>query len=491
MRAIDHIAHIIARYRDDILLFVRSEFDVEPDVWQREALVAFANRDEARLKLCLSAAVGPGKSALLAWCGLWFLLCQGQNGIHPKGYAVSITRPNLRDGLWAELQLWREKSKLLSAFFRQNTERIYCKDHPRTWFIAARSFEKSADKETIGKTLSGLHSRFILYLCDEVGTMHPNILTSAEQGLSTSDMKFGRILAAGNPTDLGGALYHIVKRVPEQWKIISITGDPEDARRSPRISMEWARNQIDLYGRDDPWVRGHILGLFPLSAVNSLLSDEEVLEAMNRTYGVEQFGHAEKRIGVDVAGTGVDFNVLFPRQGLVAYPYVQMRQATSQELATRIITAKKKWGCDQVFLDATGGWGMGTVDALEAAGHGCHAINFSKRMKGTGFFNIRAKMLWDVAQWVKRGGALPKCDLLRREMTEPTYSYRNDELLMEPKDHIIKRLGYSTDRLDALGLTFALPEMENKATILEKVISEGQGRGRDFDPLRSVNKYNK
>ena len=351
-------AELIRAYREDILLFCEIELRVTPDIWQREALLAFANGNYRILRVALSACVGPGKSAVLSWCGLWFLLTQGDTEYHPKGLVVSITGPNLRDNLWAEIRLWLGRSKLLSAFFAMNSERIYAKDHPQTWFLACRTFEKKADREVIGRTLSGLHSKFLLYLIDECGGMPPQILSSAEQGMSTADIKFGRILAAGNPTDHSGALYHIVKRDLEKWKVVYISGDPEDPKRSPRISMEWAKEQIRIYGRDDAWVQAHVLGVFPSSSINTLLSHDEVVQAQRRHYRPEQYDFAEKRIGVDVAGGGMDLNVLFPRQGLVAFNYVSQRQCPPDQLAARIIASKVKWNCNHVFVDASGGMGQ-------------------------------------------------------------------------------------------------------------------------------------
>jgi len=38
-----------------------------------------------------------------------------------------------------------------------------------------------------------------------------------------------------------------------------------------------------------------------------------------------------------------------------------------------------------------------------------------------------------------------------------TYSFRGDRLLLEPKDQVKARLGYSPDDADAFALTFAQP----------------------------------
>lgn len=194
----------------------------------------------------------------------------------------------------------------------------------------------------------------------------------------------------------------------------------------------------------------------------------------------EQYDHSQKRLGVDVAGSGMDFNILFPRQGLVAFNYVSVAQATGRQIADRILDAQKRWGVDQIFLDGTGGWGYSAHDALIASGGYAHMIGFAEK-GGAGFLNRRAQMWWDMALWIKRGGCIPKCDQLHRELAELTYTYRGDALMMEAKDQLKIRLGYSPDRADALALTFALPELSTQSSILDRVADDRQTR--DWNPL--------
>src|SRR5690606_33976175 len=131
------------------------------------------------------------------------------------------------------------------------------------------SFAKKADVEAQGRTLSGLHAKSIFYLLDESGDMPTALLRSAEQGLSNCE--WGRIAQAGNPTSHDGVLYLAVSVQSHLWTVIRITGDPDDPKRSPRIDLEWAKEQIQLYGRDNPWVMAFILGQFPPGSLQSLL----------------------------------------------------------------------------------------------------------------------------------------------------------------------------------------------------------------------------
>ena len=484
-------SELIQSYREDILLCARVEFGFTPDPWQRKAMIAFADKDHVIFRIALSACVGPGKSAVLAILGWWFLLTQGEDGNHPKGAVLSCTEDNLKDNMWSELAKWGDRSALCRQLFTQSAKKIFSNDHPKTWFMSARSFPRAATPEDLGRTLSGLHARYVFFLVDECGAIHPNILKSAEQALSTVDIVFGRICIAGNPSDLTGMLYQVVKRDFSKWHIVYISSDPTDPDRTTRVSEKWAQEQIELYGRDDPWVRVHIMGKFPLSSIQSLLSDDEVEESFKRTYRPEEFNHAEKRLGVDVAGSGIDLNVLYPRQGLVAFNPSTIRQCRPSDLAARILLAKQRWGVQQVFVDSTGGWGSGTIDAMLTAGHHCHAINFADRKTADPrFYNKRAEMWWKMAEWVKRGGALPKCDYIKRELTNALYSTKEGKFLMEPKDQLLAKLGWSPDRSDALALTFALGGLVASALDLQESGQAEASRRADDNLAREESRIN-
>jgi phage terminase large subunit len=238
----------IKEWRHDAVKFVREVFHAEPDEWQIDALTLMSK--PGRKRIAMKACAGPGKTAVLAWAGWHRLACFAAPNEHPKGSAVSITGENLRDNLWAELARWQNESPFLLEAFQWSKERIVAKDHAETWFLAAKGWAKAADLETIGRTLSGQHARFPFYLIDESGDIPPNMIKSAEQGLTSCED--GLIITAGNTTSQTGLLYDVTTRARHQWNVISITADPDDPKRSPRVDLEWAKEQIALYGRENP-----------------------------------------------------------------------------------------------------------------------------------------------------------------------------------------------------------------------------------------------
>jgi hypothetical protein len=284
--------------------FVRDNFHVEPDIWQAETMMSLRHGDSWRRRIGMKSCTGAGKSTVLAWIGWYRLTCYADKGEHPKGAALSGEgRDNLRDNLWSELSKWQERSEFLRHTFQWTKEQIFNKESPTTWFLSARSYPKDADPEAIGRSLSGLHSKYPFILLDEIGDMPLAVGQKAEQ-IFTGGVIDGLIAAAGNPTSTSGLLYQVCTKLRTSWDIITITADPNDIKRTSRVDIEHAREQIEKYGRDNPWVMATILGEFPPSGFNSLISLEEVEAAMNRRVSIDKYEFAQKRIGVDVARFG-------------------------------------------------------------------------------------------------------------------------------------------------------------------------------------------
>lgn len=458
----------IKRWREDergILQFGNENFGVTYDAWQERALLEFADPSEQVKRVSLQACVGPGKTMVLSHAGWWFLGVQGDKTNHPQGACISITGDNLRDNLWKEYSKWHQRSRYLSAAFTHTARRIFANDHAETWFLSARSWSKTANDDALGNTLSGLHSKYVLCQADESGEIPVAILKAGEQALSVCD--FGRFIQGGNPTSLDGMLYAAANTLRHLWVIIRITGDPSDPDawvHSPRVGEQpkkWAQQQIDTYGRENPWVKGRILGVFPPQSINALLGLEDVEAAQKRHVRLEDYEWSQKRIGVDVARFGDDRTVIFPRQGLVAFKPVVMRTQNTVNIAARVARGAVQWfKTDEglILVDDTGHWGHGVIDNLTTAGYPAIGIVSSDPAIDPRYRNRRAEMWMTMAQWVKDGGALPPVEELVAELTTPTYTFIAGRFVLEDKDQIKERLGRSPDLGDALAHTFAMPD---------------------------------
>jgi len=468
----EYVTGRVARWAREPWRMVRDLFGAEPDDWQDEALHAIAKPETRRM--ALKACKGPGKTTLLAWIILWFLATRWQAKIG----ATSITEANIDTTLWPECNKWLTRSSFLSGAFVWTTTTIARRASPANWFAVKRTWPKSGDPEAQANALAGIHADHVMFVLDESGGIPDGVMVTAEAVLSTEGSE-AKVIQAGNPTHTTGPLYRAYTTDRALWVRIEITGDPDNPKRSKRISLEWAREEIARYGRDNPWVMVNVLGQFPPQSINALLGLEEVESAMRRHLRKDEYDWAQKRLGVDVARFGDDRTVIFPRQGPAAFRPVIMRNARTTDIAARIMICKKRWGSELELIDDTGHWGHGVIDNLVAAGIGAIGVNYAGKALNPRYKNRRAEMWIKGCEAIRGGGALPPIPDMVAELTEPTYTFANGVFLLEEKDQIKERLGRSPDLADAYMTTYALEDMPGEVIDRLKRI---QKVDHDFDP---------
>lgn len=476
---VDHPAAAkIREWRERPRQMVEEVFGATPDVWQGETLDAFPHNPRVAMK----AAKGPGKSTVMSWLAWNFLLTR----LHPNIGATSISGDNLRDGLWKEMAVWRNKSPLLLNQFEVTSERIYHREHKNTWFMTARTWSKAATVEELGATVAGLHADNIMFLIDEAGAVPVAILAAAEGILSSA--KEGHLVIAGNTNSLDGALYTACVRQASLWKVVIITSDPDDPNRSPRVDIGWATDMIRNYGRDSPFIKVMILGEWPAASINALIGAGEVEEAMKRCYRQEDIARSPRILGVDVARHGLAKSVIMPRQGLVMFKPHRMVNVNSVEGAARVARTWADWDANACFIDATGGFGAGWIDQLQILNHHPVGVQFSQQaLEKERYFNKRAEMYFTWVQWIRNGGWLPNVPELVEELPAMTYTFKGDRLLLEPKELVEVKVGHSPDDSDAGALTFAAPvapRLSEDQQVAEALTALRSGRQSDnYDPF--------
>jgi phage terminase large subunit len=445
-------AVFMSEWIDDPVRFVREALRVEEiDAWQVEVLNAVAKHQRVALK----ASKGPGKSTVLSWIGWWWLGTR----LHPKVVATSISGDNLRDGLWTEFSKWQQRSEFLKKAFTWQAERIVSNTSPETWWASARQWSKSADASQQSDTLAGVHADSVLFLIDEAGGIPDAVVATAEAGLANADPVRGteaKLILSGNPTHTTGPLFRACTRERPLWWVKEINGDPDDPGRAPRVSKQWAREQIEKYGRDNPWVLVNVFGQFPPGQSNTLIGIEMATAATRLDLVPRDIAEEPKVVGVDVARFGDDRTVICMRQGRVAFKPRVFRNLDTMEVASQVALFIDKHKPDATFVDL-GAFGIGVYDRLRQLKCDVIGVNFGDKALNGKFANRRSEMWFGLAQWLKRASIPDDAELLQ-ELTGPTYKFTEDgSLILEKKAELKKRIQVSPDKADALALTFAAP----------------------------------
>lgn len=207
---------------------------------------------------------------------------------------------------------------------------------------------------------------------------------------------------------------------------------------------------------DNAW-RQEMMCDFNASSDDIIIPLPLVEEAEKRVWKQKDYLFSPMVLGVDVARFGDDASVIFPRQGLVAFPPVVLRKTDNMALADRIAYEKQALGAVAVFIDAGGGTGV--IDRLRQLGHTVMEVHFGGMAGNPERYKNRRMEMWaKMAEWLRQGGSIPPDNALKAELSTPTYSFdARGAMQLESKELIKEKIKRSPDRADALALTFAMP----------------------------------
>jgi hypothetical protein len=282
----------------------------------------------------------------------------------------------------------------------------------------------------------------------------------------------------GNPTRSTGRFRDCFGRFKQRWHTQQI-----DSREVKITNKKQIQEWLEDYGEDSDFFKVRVRGVFPSADFNALLTFEQVEAAMNRQYREDEISHGARIIGVDVARQGGDSTVIAKRRAMVIYPLVAMQVPDNMLVASRIATTIDEWtGCDAVHIDASGGYGVGVVDALRSVNRKCTEVYFGGKATDPRFFDKRSEMAWELAAWIKDKGWLPRDNNLREELLALTVTFERDRFRLCSKDDIKDEIGRSPDRADACMLTFAYPVVPS-TNPLRNLDRSRRGKSLDYDPL--------
>ncbi len=312
---------------------------------------------------------------------------------------------------------------------------------------------------------------------DEVAQIKPEVWNDIIQP-ALSDRK-GWALFIGTPQgiNLFSELYYRAEALPD-WHCARYTVFDTNAIDAGEVE----RLRRDM--NETSFAREYLCD-FTAAGDDQLISLADAEEAARRTLRPDDIKDAPRILGVDPARFGDDRSVIFARQGLQAFAPAVFRGIDNMELAARVAAKIQDWKPDAVFIDS--GAGAGVIDRLRQLGHDVVEVPFGGKATNPALFlNRRGEMWFEVADWLRMGGAIPNDNALKQELATPVYWYdAAGRRVLEPKDEIKKRLqgGGSPDLADALALTFAYPVA--KRNPLDAYRHDRGARG-DYDPYRAM-----
>lgn len=264
-----------------------------------------------------------------------------------------------------------------------------------------------------------------------------------------------------SPVEMGGRMVRPLSR----------TFIPASVDDNPYYAKGNYRAQLDAL--TEPY-RSILLGGFDATfkdAPNQVIPTQWILDAQSRWTPKPPEGIPMCNIGVDASGGGDDPLVLAPRYDGWFAPLIEINGKSIPldaigSFSAGIVIANRRDGA-LVTVDMGGGYGGSLYEHLVSNGidvrvyKGAESTNRRSRDGKIGFTNKRGAAYWSFREALDPGQpggspiALPYGDSkLLSDLATPTFSPTPHGIKIETKEDVCKRLGRSTDRGDAVVMSW-------------------------------------
>lgn len=469
------------KWRRDPVDWLHSRANAETWSKQREIIESVRDNHNTAVHSCHEV----GKSWIAAATAAWWL------DTHPIGEARVVTtaptQAQVEAILWNEINGFHNRAGLAG---RLNLTEWYFGN-----YLAGLGRKPS---EHSPAAFQGLHARYLLVILDEAYGVPKDIWDGAS---TLAANEHSRILVIGNPD--GPGEFEEVCRPNSGWNVIHIgakdtpnfTGEEvSDRLRDMLIHPWWYEDRKKKWGPDSALFSSKCDGRFPVGGDPFAVIRYDWLRAcqfLEFPAGFPVEG------GVDV-GAGGDRTVIRERRGARAGREYEFIDADPMRTVGELVRCINEWGLEKVKVDSTGlGWGLaGRLRELSTKhnplGDTSHSAEVVAVNFGAGptdgrekqYLNKRAEIWWNAREMsrpdVRRWDLTDVDDDVIHELTAPKYEVLDSfgKIKIEPKEQIIKRLGFSPDRAEALLLAFldTVSTGEIVATnLLERQLMPGRG----------------
>ncbi|MCA1571656.1 MAG: hypothetical protein LC798_15350 [Chloroflexi bacterium] len=446
----------------DPVQWTRERLNITPWSVQREVMRKLAETGpDAPRRLGVPACHGPGKTAMAAWVGAWWI------DSAPPGERFLVTSAPTGDQvkglLWKELSRAHRRASLAGAITGLKgggAVQWHVGDELVGW---GRKPQDLADPDQARQAFQGIHAPGgVLVLLDEATGIPPWLWEAALSLLTNAS---SRILAIGNPDDPSSTFAE--KCAPGSgWWVRHIsafetplfTGEPvSEVAAASLVSPEWVRDaEQDYGGKDNPLYQSKVLGRFPDRSDTLAISPHLVKAAQLRDLP----GRARGAYGLDVARSPTgDWTALYRSRGGVIRLVDTWRglPITADERTDSTVSrTKRHWDrtpAVPVVVDVDG-LGAGAFDGLIAVG--VRAVPFSSSgpaRRPERFDSRRSELWWGAREALERGewDLDPADDVLAAQLQTPRWWIDGrGRIHVETKKELAARGKKSPDRADAV-----------------------------------------
>ncbi|MFD9351608.1 hypothetical protein ACFWCO_23605 [Streptomyces diastaticus] len=438
--------------------------------YQEDALGAIPTRR----RVAVRGPHGLGKTGMSAIGVLWFATTREAAGIDWKVIMTASAWRHLSVYLVPELRKWAKRirwDQVGRPAFSERTELLALN-------LKLESGAATPVASNKPELIEGAHADSLLYLVDEAKIVPDGTWDAIEGAFSgghtegpPGQLPEAFAFAISTPGPPAGRFYDIHRRAPglEDWWVRHVTLD--EAIAAGRISQGWAEQRARQWGRDSAMYANRVLGEFHASDEDSVIPLAWVEAAVERWHEWDQAGRpplaGRRYLGVDVARTGGDSTVLAHRHGSAVTALETHDKEDTMRTVARVQAAAGADGKVTPVVDSIG-VGGGVVDRLREldvpvlAYTGAAKATGRTRDREWGFRNTRSQAYWRMRELLdpayESEVMLPPDDELLADLTAPTWDTTTGvppKIRVETKEDLVKRMGRSPDKGDAVVMAFA------------------------------------
>lgn len=445
---IEAFANFLDYYAQHPVEFVEDVIGVEPTEWQRGVLTSILTDN----KIAIRSGHGVGKSALLSWIIIWWMITR-----YPSKIACTApTGHQLDDVLWGELGVWIGKlPEGLKERYNLKQDRIELAENPAGAFGVARTARREQPE-----ALQGFHSPNMLFLIDEASGVDDVIFQVGEGAMSQPGAK---TIMTGNPTRVSGYFYDAFHKMRHRWATFRVNAEEVAVERPDLVDHDHIEDMELKYGKDSNVYRVRVLGDFPTSEDDVVIS-LSLLEAAK----VRDLERIEDGVvwGLDVARFGDDRTALVKRtRNATLEPVRFWRGKDLMQIAGMVKNeydeARLKPGAILVDVIGVGG---GVVDRLSEMGLPVRGVNVAESSSVSDkYMRLRDELWFKCREWLEAlDCVMVEDEELMAELCTVKYAFTSTgKVKVESKDEMKKRGLRSCDLADSFVLTFAEAGVES------------------------------
>lgn len=410
--------------------------------WQQSQLLGCVQRGD--LQIAVRSGQGPGKTTASVIVGLW-------RSFRAENAMTILTAPTMRQCN----EVWLAEARRLHATADPIIRKFI--EITRTKVIIAKRPDWGVKTVTATKeeNAQGYHQRDMTIICEEASGVPRKLIEQYKGTASNPNCLF---LQIGNPNTRDCAFFDCFNKDRARWT--RIHWNAEETPRSEWFDPSRNRKLEIEFGRDSDVYRVRVLGEFPHSDPNCVMSSED-LEAITdkrlliaAARRLRPNGKHAKQFGLDFARFGGDENTLYRRSGNAIVEKRIFAHTEPDRIVDQAFKMQLEAGWrneDTWYVPDAGGMGQGIMHKFYNAHKNVVEFHNGGTAINSRMYANRITEAWfQYAEKVKKKACYMPYDAITIQQLCSRQYYLNKKglIILESKEEYEKRGNESPDRAD-------------------------------------------